>query len=301
MILVAGATGFLGGEICRRLTEQGRDVRGLVRPTSDPEALAQLRGRGVETVEGDVRDPASLERACRDASAVISTITVTRTRQEGDSIEVTDLQGQLDLVDAARSAGVERFVYISYSGRIGTDDPLTRAKRGVEEHLRSSGMGYTILRPSFFMEVWLSPALGFDHPNARATVYGSGERPISWISLSDVAAFAVESLENPAGRNAVIELGGPEALSPHQVVRIFEEVSGRKFQVEHVPEELLRAQGAAATDSLQRAFAALMLAYAAGDEIPMSGTLRRLPLRLHSVHEYAQQVMPVSELPPAAR
>ncbi len=63
MILVVGATGHLGGEICRRLAARGLPVRGLVRPTSAPEAVSALRAIGAELIEGDLRDPASLLRA----------------------------------------------------------------------------------------------------------------------------------------------------------------------------------------------------------------------------------------------
>lgn len=90
--------------------------------------------------------------------------------------------------------------------------------------------------------------MGFDAANGKAQIYGSGENKISWISYKDVAEFAVASLDNPAARNAVIELGGPEALSPLEVVSIFEELRGQKFEVQHVPEEALREQMDTATD-----------------------------------------------------
>jgi NADH dehydrogenase len=288
MILVAGATGILGREICRRLVARGRTVRGLVRATSDREAVEQLRELGVETVEGDLRDSSSLERACAGVETVISTVSMTRTRQPGDTIESTDQLGQLHLVDAARWARVDQFIYVSYSGHIGGNDPLTTAKRTVEQRVRESGMRYTILRPTMFMEMWLGPALGFDFPNARATIYGDGENRISWVSFRDVAAFAVRAVEDPAAANMTIEIGGPEALSPNEVVRIFEETSGRHFAVEHVPVEVLREQAARAGDSLQRSFSALMLGYAQGDEIRMDATLKRYPMELTSVRDYAR-------------
>jgi uncharacterized protein YbjT (DUF2867 family) len=288
MILVAGATGFLGREICRRLAEQGEPIRCLVRASSDPEVVGQLRAMGAEIVLGDLKEHRSLDAACAGVGAVVSTATVTRSRQQGDSIEASDQQGQLNLVEAARTAGVSRFVYISYSGQIDSDDPLTRAKRAVEHAVRQSGMSYTILRPSYFMEAWLGPNLGFDYENAKATIYGSGTKAVSWISLGDVAEFAVRSLVDAAAGNATLELGGPEALSPREVVQIFEEESGRTFEVQLVSEEMLRAQQAQATDSLQQTFAALMLNYAAGDPIPMEETLRTFPVRLRSVREYAR-------------
>jgi uncharacterized protein YbjT (DUF2867 family) len=290
MILIAGATGFLGGEICRRLVEGGESVRGLVRSTSDPATVNRLRTLGVETVLGDVRDRKSLDTACQGVQTVVSTVTTTRSRQPGDSIEATDEAGQLTLVDAARVAGVERFVFVSYSGNLDDDGPLTHAKRTVESRLRESGMSYAILRPSYFMEVWLSPHLGFDFRARKATVYGSGDRRISFISLGDVAEFAVRAVQdgNLAG---AIELGGPNAVSPLEAVRIFEEVGGAPFELQHVPEEALRAQFSGATDSLQKSFAGLMLDYAHGDEIPMEATLRTMPVKLTSVRDYARTTL----------
>jgi hypothetical protein len=84
---------------------------------------------------------------------------------------------------------VSHVLYLSYSKNFTTDSSLTTAKRTVERHLMHSGMIYTILRPGCFMEVWLSPAVGFDYPSAKATIYGAGRNPLSWISRGDVAAY----------------------------------------------------------------------------------------------------------------
>jgi uncharacterized protein YbjT (DUF2867 family) len=214
------------------------------------------------------------------------------------SRSATDLSGMLHLVDAARAAGVvEHFVYTSFSKNIDLDFPLRNAKRTVEDHLKLSGLPYTILRPSCFMEVWLSPAVGFDAANAKATIYGTGANPISWISLADVAAFAVRSLDTPAARNATIELGGPEALTPLQVVKIFERAYGRPFTTEHVTAEALLAQQQAASDPMQQSFSGLMRCYAAGDPIDMESTLRSFPVALTSVGEYAAAGAKAASLP----
>ncbi len=289
MILIVGATGFLGSEICRRLAQQGQPVRALVRTSSDPAKKEALQSLGIELIEGDLKDAGSLTAACQGVSAVISTASVTISRQAGDSIQAVDLEGQLNLIKAAKAAQVSRFIYVSYSGNIDVDCPLKTAKRTVEQALQESDLTYTILRPSSFMEVWLSPIVGFDAANASVTVYGAGERKISWISLFDVAQFAVESLTNPAAQNAVLELGGPDALSPLEVIKIFEAASGKTFAVQHVPAEALQAQLAAATDPIQQSFAALMLAVTQGDEIDMRATLEQFPLRLTSVAEFAKR------------
>lgn len=291
MNLVVGATGYLGSEICRQLIQQGMPVRALVRSTSDPTKVEALRALGIETIEGDLKDPGSLGAACQDIAAVISTATTTISRSEGDSIETVDQQGQLNLIEAAKEAGVKQFIFISFRNSSNLQYPLSASKHTLEKRLAESGLTYTILQASYFMESWLGPAIGFDYPNAKATIYGAGENSLSWVSLVDVAQFAVASLDTPLAHNAVIEVGGPEALSPKEVVRIFEEVSGRRFEVQHVPEEALGAQRAQATDSLQQSFAGLMLQYAQGDRIDMSQTLQRFPVTLTSVRDYAKRVM----------
>lgn len=193
MNLVVGATGLLGSQVCSRLRELGKPVKALVRATAAPDRIKQFDADGIRPVLGDLKDPASLERACKGVSTVISTASSTLSRQAGDSIETVDRQGQLALIDASRAAGVERFVFVSISRNIRTPSPLLSAKRDVERRLQNSGPAFTILQANYFMEVWLGPALSFDFANARARIYGSGNNPVSYIALNDVAAFTVES------------------------------------------------------------------------------------------------------------
>ena len=291
MNLVVGATGLVGGDICRRLVAEGRPVRALVRPTSDPAKVEALKNLGVEIVEGNVCDPASLEAACRGVTAVISTASsMPFSYQPGENdIQSVDLEGTMCLVDAAQAAGAQQFIYISFT--MDNEFPLRNAKRAVEQRLKDSGLTYTILRPSYFMEVWLNPAVGFDAANATAKIYGSGQNPLSLISFPDVAKFATASLNNPAARNATIEIGGPEALSQLQMVQIFEELGGRPFEVEYVPEAALADQQMTATDPMQQSFAGLMQKYARGDAVDMRQTLNAFPMQLTSVREYAQNVL----------
>lgn len=294
MILVVGATGLLGTEICRLVTQRGNPLRALVRGTSNPDRVAHLKSIGAEQVRGDLKDRPSLDAACRGVSAVISTASSTMSRQDGDSIESVDRQGQLSLIDAAIAAGVKRFILISFP-TVEANFPLQSAKRAVEQRLRRSGMTYTILWPTFFTEVWLSPALGFDATNGKAQIYGAGQNKISWISFQDVAQFAVAALDNPQAKNAVIQLGGPEPLSPLEVVRLAEQVTRKRFDVQHVSEEALRAQYSSAADPLQQSFAALMLWYAQGSAIDMTATLQAFPgqhLRSVRAHFEATQAVP---------
>jgi uncharacterized protein YbjT (DUF2867 family) len=140
------------------------------------------------------------------------------------------------------------------------------------------------------MESWLDPALGFDYVNGAAQIYGDGAHPIGWVSCGDVAEIAVRALDNPAARNRFLDVAGPENLSPREVVRTFEDVSGRRFTVEQVPESVLDAEYKNAKNPLERSIAALKLEYAHGCAMDMTDTLRRIPVELTSVREYARRV-----------
>jgi uncharacterized protein YbjT (DUF2867 family) len=289
MILVVGATGLVGLEICRRLAERGERVRALVRTTSSAEKLDALKQWGAELSVGDLKDPGSLARACTGVSAVISTASSTLSRQAGDSIESVDDEGQLNLVDAAKAAGIERFIFVSFRHPDGPSFPLAAAKVRIENAIAS--MNFTTIQASWFMEVWLSPALGFDYVNAAARIYGPGTSPVSWVSFRDVAEMCVLSLKHPAAERRTLEVGGPDALTPLQVVALFEKIGGRPFKLEHIPEEALRAQFEAATDSMQKSFAALMLGYLSGDAMNVEPIQKDFGIKLSSVDQYAQKVV----------
>jgi uncharacterized protein YbjT (DUF2867 family) len=292
-ILVAGATGLLGSEICQQIRASGKAVRGLVRISSDPGKVNRLQSFGVETVQGDVRNRSSLDRACEGVTHVITTVSAMPFSYEAgvNDLQTTDVEGTTNLIEAAKANGVSQFIFTSVSGNMNMDSPLQRANREVERRLKESGLIYTILQPSSFMEVWLSPAVGFDAVNAKAVIYGKGENPISWIAIRDVARFAVAALDHPAAKNATLELGGPEAIGPVEVVKIFEEAGGRPFELQFVPEEALEAQQAAATDPMQQSFSAAMRFLAAGDLIEMSDTLQTFPMQLTTLREYAGRVL----------
>jgi uncharacterized protein YbjT (DUF2867 family) len=294
MILVVGATGLLGTEICRRLTKRGEEVRALVRTTSSAEKVAALQECGADLCVGDLKDPNSLTAACSGVNAVISTSSSTLSRQPGDSIESVDDQGQLNLVAAAKTADVDRFVFVSFRPPAGLSFPLADAKARVEDAIKV--FNFTVIQASWFMEVWLSPMLGFDYPNAAARIYGPGTSPVSWVSFHDVAEVCVRALRHRAAERRILEVGGPEALSPLEVIARFEQIGARPFKIEHIPEEVLRAQFDAATDSLQKSFAALMLGYLYGDAMDVTPIQNEFGMELTSIDQYARQVLPQTTL-----
>jgi uncharacterized protein YbjT (DUF2867 family) len=260
-----------------------------VRESSAPAAVAELEAMGVTLVRADLASPESLREACSGCDSVVSGMTAMG--RAGESIEQVDRDGQLALVAAAADEGVERFVYVSFSGVIGKDDPLTLAKRAVERTLKHSGMTWTVLRPSYFMESWFSPQLGFDPVAGRARIYGAGREPISWVARDDVAAFAAEAVDSEEARNATLEIGGPEAIAPLDAVALFESVTGRRIEVEKVDEEGLRARLAASREPQERSLVALMLAYARGNAVPMADMAERFELELTPLRHWAERTL----------
>ena len=232
MILVVGATGQLGSLIARQLLEHDMDVRVLVRPNSLYQPLVDA---GALPVFGDLKDRASLDAAVKGVDVVITTANAVAATGT-DTIEAVDLLGNRNLIDAARAAGVGRFIFISALGS--TPDspvPLMRAKGLSEEHLRASGMPFTILAPNFFMEVWIGAIVGLAVAEERAvTIVGAGQRKHSMVSMLDVAAFAVASVGHPAATNRYLAIGGPQALSWRDVVAIYEQLLGHAVGIQTV-------------------------------------------------------------------
>jgi uncharacterized protein YbjT (DUF2867 family) len=229
MHLVIGASGDLGFEVVQRLLANGHDVLAMVR--SDP-AEERLRAAGAKTVRGDLKDRASLERACEGIDCVVSTANSVK-RGGVDTLDAVDRQGNRDLVEAARKGGVKRFVFVSLAGADPQHPfPLFAAKGETEEHIVASGIPYAIVQPHIFMDVWfhtvLSPALQHGQP---VTLFEGGRRRHSFVASTDVAAFTVAGVEHPAATNRRLLVGGPSAHSWSDVVARAGRILGRELPV----------------------------------------------------------------------
>lgn len=290
MVFVTGSTGVLGMEICRALRGAGYPVRALVRVSSDADRVRTLRSYGVELVEGDLRDPQAIRRACTGIRTVVSTATAMRPTA-GETIADTDEVGHITLVQSALRADARRFICISLSSNHTLDSPLLSAKRSVENHLMQSGLGYTIIRPGALMEYWLGPLGYVDVGGRRAQLPGDGDSGVSYVSVQDIARFVVLSVKNPALHDQIIELGGPDVLTGKQIVRLFEEALGGRIVVSYLPFDLLERQFAEAVDPVRRSQAALLLGLARGDAIPMRTTLALFGQRFMSVREYIHRAL----------
>ncbi len=244
MILVVGATGILGGLITQQLLRKGEDVRIFVRHNSPSEQMAlqgmatsvqSLIESGAKPIYGDLKQRASIDKACEGIETVITTAT-SAMRGGEDTVDTVDRQGNLNLIDAARKAGVKHFIFISFLGAdLNNPVPLFQAKAQVEAVLKDNGMVYTILAPNFFLESWVGMVVGIPlQAKQPITLVGAGQRLHSLISIGDVAAFTITAVSNPAAKNQRLILGGPEPVSWCGIVDAFGKVLGQELPVQFV-------------------------------------------------------------------
>lgn len=238
MILIVGASGSLGGAVARRLLDAGRPVRAMSRT---PATLAELHARGADVVAGDLRDAGSLARACQGVDVVLAAAHAFVKNQGGNVPQAVDDAGNRHLMDAARAAGVRHFVLTSIHG-VRADHPVDmfRCKYRAEQYLRASGLSYTILRPTAYMELWLEIIGQPMAQKGRAIIFGRGNNPINFVSVEDVARFAEIALDDERARGRAIEIGGPENLTLLQFAATIERVTGRVASKQHIPLPMMR-------------------------------------------------------------
>ena len=207
--------------------------------------------------------------------------------------ELVDLKGQQDLVDAAKAAGVEHFVLVSVRGSSPDSPvPFARYKFGSEQYLRDSGLSYTILQPSAFMGFHTYEMIG--QPIAetgKARLFGKGESLRNYVAEEDVAEFVLMALENPDLRGQTIEIGGPDSLTPLQVVALYEQLTGREAQVSHVPRVALRVMSGILRPfhpGLSQVMAFSLYSDMYGDPFDTGPMLERYPLELTRLEDYAR-------------
>ncbi|MFL5925159.1 MAG: SDR family oxidoreductase [Gaiellaceae bacterium] len=243
MILVTGATGFIGPRVVHALRERDLPVRALVRRPSDNSA-STIAAWGAELVQGDMTDAESLRRAVEGADAVVHLVAIRQGRPD-DFRRVME-EGTRDLVAAAREAGVRRFVLMS---ALGTSEetkdlvPYYHAKWEQEQTLRASGLEHVVFRPSFVFarDGGILPTF---RKLARLTpvtpIIGSGTQRIQPIWVDDVASYFAQSVDHAGAANRVFELGGPDDVSWNEFWERLKRALGMRRPSVHVPVGLMR-------------------------------------------------------------
>jgi uncharacterized protein YbjT (DUF2867 family) len=245
MILVTGGTGFVGPRVVHALRAEDRPVRALVRNPASGEAQ-QLRSWGVELVEGDVTRPDDLRGAVQGVDAVVHLVAILVGRPQ--DFERVMSSATRDLVLAAQSAGVRRFLLMS---ALGTSErtkdlvPYYSAKWTMEQAVQGSALEHVIFRPSFIFGE-RGGALQQFKRLARLSpvtpIVGSGERRIQPIWVDDVAAYFAAAIDKPEASGRTFELGGPDIVTWNELWELLKKTLGVRRPSVHIPTGLMRAQ-----------------------------------------------------------
>ena len=241
MILVTGGTGFVGAAVVRELVHRGRPVAVLSRDAS--KVAARFPGMNVQARAGDVRDHDSLRAAFAGIEAVVDSVQFPNSpienRRKGWTFEQIDYQGTVNQVEAAREAGVRRYVYVSGAGAApDADKHWFVFKWRAEEALRASGIPHVILRPTWIYgpeDVSLNRFIGFARRLPFVPTFGNGKQSMQPLFVDDLVRLLADALDREEATNQTFEAGGPERMSMDEVVRTALEVAGLKRPILHQP------------------------------------------------------------------
>lgn len=226
-VVLAGAFGKLGSDILRALVRDGHDVLAV------DMVLRELDGieGSYEKKQVDVTRPEQLKGLCDGADAVITTVGLTRTSAEVTNYDI-DYQGNLNLLNEAKRAGVKKFAYVSVlKADKAPKVPMLHAKYLLEEALKASGIDYVIFRPTgYFYDI----AKVFKPMIEKGEVTLLGKKPVSAnvIDTTDLADFMLLHLGD---RNVTYDIGGTEAYTYEEIARMFFAAAGKEPVIKHAP------------------------------------------------------------------
>ncbi len=245
MIIITGATGFVGEEIVKQARAAGYPVRAIVR---DPRRASWLAERyGVELFHGNVLYAPSIEGAMQDAKCVIHLVGIIREWKE-NTFERVHVQATKHVIDEAKKAGVKRFVHMSALGtRENARSRYQQTKWAGEDCVRKSGLAWTIFRPSFIYgpkDKAINTLAKLVQRLPFVPVLGSGNTKIQPISVANVARAFVGAIRNDESVSQVYDLCGPEAFTWNELYDKLQKILGTRKPKFHLPLPIARVQAA---------------------------------------------------------
>jgi uncharacterized protein YbjT (DUF2867 family) len=241
VILVTGATGFVGGHVVHALRADERPVRALIR---DRRKAERLQAWGCEVAEGDVTRPETLAAAMAGCDTVVHLVAIRQGRAEEFQRVMVD--GTRNLLTAAREAGVRRFVHMSALG-VSEETrhlvPYYGAKWDMEQDVKAAGIPHVIFRPSFIFakDGGILPTFAKLAKLTPVTpIPGSGKQRIQPIWADDVGAYFSKAVDLDAAAGRTFELGGPDAVSWNEFWERLKHVRGIRRPSLHMPMSLMR-------------------------------------------------------------
>ena len=234
-LLIIGGTGTLGRQIVLQALTKGYQVRCLVRNFRKANFLKEW---GVELVYGDLSRPETIPPCLKGISAVIDAST--SRPNEFDSLKKVDWEGKLCLIEAAKAANIQRFIFFSAQNVEHFENiPLMKLKYGIETKLKQSGIPYTIFRLTGFyqglIEQYAIPILE-DLP-----IWVTNENTsVSYMDTQDIAKFCLRCLQLPQTANQTFFLSGLKGWVSSEIISLCEQLAGQSAKVQKVPSFVLK-------------------------------------------------------------
>ena len=228
-LLVVGATGTLGRQVARQALDEDHEVRCLVR---NPNKAIFLKEWGAELVKGNLCDKSTLIPALEGVDAVIDAATARIT--DNLSVKEVDWQGKVNLIQATKAAGVNRYIFFSIlNAQKHPEVPLMNIKHCTELFLAESGLDYTVLQLAGFMQGLISqyaiPIL------EDQVVWVTGEStPIAYMNTQDIAKFAVRALSVSATENKTFPVVGTKAWAAYEIMNLCENLGDKRSKLSRV-------------------------------------------------------------------
>ncbi len=234
-LLVVGATGTLGRQVARRALDEGHHVRCLVR---NQQKAAFLKEWGAQLVTGDLTLPETLAPALEGIEAVIDAAAARAT--DNLSIKQVDWEGKVALIQAAKAAGVSRFIFFSILDAAKYPDvPLMEIKHCTELFLAEAGLNYTVLQLCGFMQGLIGQYAIPILDNQAVWVTGEAT-PVAYMDTLDIAKFAVRTLSVPEAENQTLPVVGTRAWGAYEIINLCEQLSGKNAKIARLPLGFLR-------------------------------------------------------------
>ena len=234
-LLIIGGTGTLGRQVVLQALTKGYQVRCLVRNFRKASFLKEW---GVELVYGDLTRPETIVPCFKGITAVIDASTSRPT--DLNSLKQVDWDGKLCLIEAAKTANVQRFIFFSAQNVEQFDNiPLMKLKYGIEQKLKESGIPYTIFRLTGFyqglIEQYAIPIL------EKLPIWVTNENTsIAYMDTQDVAKFCLRALQIPQTANQIFFLSGLKGWVSSEIIGLCEQLAGRTAKVQRVPLIILK-------------------------------------------------------------
>lgn len=227
-VLLAGATGYLGGYVAKALVEDNFKAKLIARSTK---TLKSFESKTVKIIKAEVTKPDTLYGICEGVTTVISTVGITR-QKDGLTYMDVDYQANLNLLNEAKRAGVKQFIYVSaINGNKYRHLKIFEAKEKFVDALRNSGLEYVVIRPNGFfsdMKDFLDMA-----KNGKIYLFGNGEQKFNPIHGEDLAIVCLQAIKSTS--NEII-VGGPDILTLNEIGEMALDAHQKPIKIIHLPD-----------------------------------------------------------------